>query len=255
MASQACSASANDLKGDPIILTAGLLISMGRQEATKPGRPCSPGPLMLSLLITNEKPHSLALHISNSSFAASIRLKCMAIAQSGVPQTAPGSTEGPPTCGRSLPAKVWERPEVRIRRLATPGVPTIATFSRHSGGRLTKQKHGPGANTHLGVPFSRQSSGTSRSSSGGPRCNPDRSRSSPDGSSFGSCPAPLARKFPRVSPRVSTSARIDRKKCPHWKAACPSRRFLTACCVWQRSVRSQSNLSSGVWCWIYQTLH
>ena len=151
MASQACSASANVLKGDPIILMAGLLISMGRQEATKPGRPCSPGPLMLSLLITNEKPHSLALHISNSSFAASIRLKCRAISQSGVPQTAPGRPQGPPTCGRSLPAKVWERgPEVGIRRLATPGVPTIATFSRHSGGRLTKRKRGPGANTHLG---------------------------------------------------------------------------------------------------------
>ena len=66
MASQAFSASAYALKGDPPTLTAGLLIWMGRQEATKPGRPRSPGPLLLSLLITNEKPRSLALQISNS---------------------------------------------------------------------------------------------------------------------------------------------------------------------------------------------
>ena len=39
MASQACSASANVLKGDPPTLMAGLLKLMGRQEATKPGFP------------------------------------------------------------------------------------------------------------------------------------------------------------------------------------------------------------------------
>jgi hypothetical protein len=65
MASQAFSASANVLKGDPPTLMAGLLKLMGRQEATKPGFPWSPGPLLLSLLITNEKPLSLALHISS----------------------------------------------------------------------------------------------------------------------------------------------------------------------------------------------
>ena len=54
MASQAFSASANVLKGDPPTLMAVLLKLMGRQEATKPGCPWSPGPLLLSLLITNE---------------------------------------------------------------------------------------------------------------------------------------------------------------------------------------------------------
>jgi hypothetical protein len=39
MASQAVSASANVLKGNPPTLIAGLLIWMGRQEATKPGLP------------------------------------------------------------------------------------------------------------------------------------------------------------------------------------------------------------------------
>ena len=73
------SASANDLMGDPPTLMAGLLIRMGRQEATKPGRPRSPGPLLLSLLITNEKSPSLALHISNSAVAGPTRLKCSAI--------------------------------------------------------------------------------------------------------------------------------------------------------------------------------
>ena len=34
--------------------------------------------------------------------------------------------------------------------------------------------------------------------------------------------APRARKFPRERPRVSASARIDRKKCPHRKASCQS---------------------------------
>jgi hypothetical protein len=58
---------------------ADLLIWMGRQEAAKPGRPRSPGPLLLSLLITNEKPPSLALHISNSAVARPTRLKCSAI--------------------------------------------------------------------------------------------------------------------------------------------------------------------------------
>jgi hypothetical protein len=51
MASQAFSASANVLKGDPPTLMAVLLKLMGRQEATKPGCPWSPGPLLLSLLI------------------------------------------------------------------------------------------------------------------------------------------------------------------------------------------------------------
>ena len=74
MASQAFSASANVLKGDPPTLMADLLIWMGRQEAAKPGRPRSPGPLLLSLLITSEKPASLALHISNSAVAGPTRL-------------------------------------------------------------------------------------------------------------------------------------------------------------------------------------
>jgi hypothetical protein len=71
--SQAFSASANVLKGDPPTLMAGLLKLMGRQEATKPGRPCSLGPSLLSLPITNEKPRTLALHISNSSIAGATR--------------------------------------------------------------------------------------------------------------------------------------------------------------------------------------
>ena len=73
-------------------------------------------------------------------------------------------------------------------------------------------------------------------------------------SACGCCPAPRARKFPRVRPRVSAGARIDRKKCPHRKAPCPSRRFLAARRVWQRSVRGRCNPGSGVWCLIYQTL-
>ena len=48
-------------------------------------------------------------------------------------------------------------------------------------------------------------------------------------------------KFPRVPPRISASARIDRKGCPHRKAPCPSRRFLAARRVCQRSVRSRCN--------------
>ena len=105
IASQAFSASANVLKGDPPILMAGLLISMGRQEATKPGRPCSPGPLLLSLLTTNEKPHSLALHISNSSVAAPTRLKCRAISRRAL-NGPRDPTPGPPTCRGLLPARV-----------------------------------------------------------------------------------------------------------------------------------------------------
>ena len=42
MLSQAFPASANVLKGDPPTLMAGLLILMGRQEATKPGCPVEP---------------------------------------------------------------------------------------------------------------------------------------------------------------------------------------------------------------------
>ena len=60
--------------------------------------------------------------------------------------------------------------------------------------------------------------------------------------------------FPRVRPRVSASARIDRKKCPHRKAPRPSRRFLAARRVWQRSVRGRCNPGSGIRYWIYQTL-
>jgi hypothetical protein len=44
----------------------------------------------------------------------------------------------------------------------------------------------------------------------------------------GCCPAPRARKFPWVRPRVSAGARIDRKKCPHRKASCQSRLFWAA---------------------------
>ena len=79
MASQAFSASANVLKGDPPTLTAGLLIWMGRPRSYKARPPASPGPLLLSLLITNEKPPSLALDISNSAVAGPTRLKCGAI--------------------------------------------------------------------------------------------------------------------------------------------------------------------------------
>jgi len=72
MTSQAFSASANVLKGDPPTRMAVWLRLTGRQEATKPGRPWRPGPLLLSLLITNEKPRSLAIHISNSSVVGSL---------------------------------------------------------------------------------------------------------------------------------------------------------------------------------------
>jgi hypothetical protein len=89
MASQAFSASANVLKGDPPTLTAVLFKLMGRQEATKPGFPWSPGPLLLSLLITNEKPHSLALHISSSCVAGAMRLKCMGAFHDPASQSGP----------------------------------------------------------------------------------------------------------------------------------------------------------------------
>ena len=130
MASQAFSASANVLKGDPPTLMAGLLIWMGRQEATKPGRPWRPGPLLLSLLITNEKPRSLATHISNScrgSDAAEVQ------GHSTI-QRAP---KRPYLWGRQpvagfLPARGngGIGPEAGIRRVAEPPVPAIATFSR-----------------------------------------------------------------------------------------------------------------------------
>src|SRR5437899_9614026 len=90
MASQAFSASASVLKGDPPTLLAVRLRLMGRQEATKPGRPWRPGPLLLSLLITNEKPRPLALHISSSSVAGAMRRKCRTISRSSEPKTAPG---------------------------------------------------------------------------------------------------------------------------------------------------------------------
>jgi len=106
IASQAFSASANVLKGDPPILMAVRLRLMRRQEATKPGRPWSPGPLLLSLLITNEKPRSLAIHISNSSVAGAMRLKCWAIPRSSEPETAPGHTSGAANLGTGfLPAR------------------------------------------------------------------------------------------------------------------------------------------------------
>jgi hypothetical protein len=89
MASQAFSASANVLKGDPPTLMADLLKLMGRQEATKPGFPWSPGPLLLSLLITNEKPRSLALHISKSPVAGPTRPKCMGAFHDPASQSGP----------------------------------------------------------------------------------------------------------------------------------------------------------------------
>ena len=86
MVSQAFSASANVLKGDPPTLMAGLLRLMGRQEATKPG--CPWRPFRLSLLITNEKSRSVALHISSSSDAGATRLKCRAITPPSRPRSA-----------------------------------------------------------------------------------------------------------------------------------------------------------------------
>ena len=97
MASQASSASVNVLKGDPPTLMAVLLKLMGRQEATKPGFPWSPGPLLLSLLITNEKPRSNALHISSSCVAGAMRLKCMGIPRSSEPKRPQVFRLGPPT--------------------------------------------------------------------------------------------------------------------------------------------------------------
>jgi hypothetical protein len=69
------SASANVSKGDPPTLTAGVLKLTGRQEATKPDCPWRTGPFRLSLLITNEKSRSVALHISSFSDAGAMRLK------------------------------------------------------------------------------------------------------------------------------------------------------------------------------------
>ena len=88
MVSQAFSASANVLKGDPPTLMAGLLKLIGRQEATKPGCPWRPGPFRLSLLITNEKSRSVALHISSSSDAGATRLKFRAITLPSRPRSA-----------------------------------------------------------------------------------------------------------------------------------------------------------------------
>ena len=88
MVSQAFSASANVLKGDPPTLMAGLLKLIGRQEATKPGCPWRPGPFRLSLLITNEKSRSVALHISSSSDAGATRLKFRAITPPSRPRSA-----------------------------------------------------------------------------------------------------------------------------------------------------------------------
>jgi hypothetical protein len=79
--------------------------------------------------------------------------------------------------------------------------------------------------------------------------------SSPGGRGCGFCPAPRVRKFPRVPPRVSASARIDRQECPHRKAPGPSRRSLAARRVCQRSVRGRCSPGSGIWCLIYQTLN
>ena len=130
MASQAFSASTSVLKGDPPTRMAVRLRLMGRQEATKPGRPWRPGPLLLSLLITNEKPRSLAIHISNScrgSDAAEVQ------GHSTI-QRAP---KRPYLWGRQPGDRFspgqgqWGiGPEAGIRRVAEPPVPAIATFSR-----------------------------------------------------------------------------------------------------------------------------
>ena len=128
MTSQAFSASANVLKGDPPTLTAGLLKLMGRQEATKPGFPWSPGPLRLSLLITNEKPRSLALHISSACVAGAMRLKCMGAFHD------PASLSGPRFSGwgrqpvgrfSSGQGALGHRPEAGIRRWVERKVPEI----------------------------------------------------------------------------------------------------------------------------------
>jgi hypothetical protein len=154
MASQAFSASANVLKGDPPTLMAVLFKLMGRQEATKPGFPWSPGPLLLSLLITNEKPRSLAVHISSSGVAGAIRLKCIDISRSSEPKRPRVFDLGPPTCRQVYfrPGGLWgHRPEARIRRLVAPGVPAIATLSRQRGGGLTKRKRLTGCLPQGGV--------------------------------------------------------------------------------------------------------
>jgi hypothetical protein len=143
MASQACSASANVLKGDPPTLMAGLLKLMERQEATKPGFPWSPGPLVLSLLITNEKPRSLALHISSSCVAGAMRMKCMCAFHHPASQNGPRfSGWGRQPGGRfSSGQGLWgHRPEAKIRRPAGAGVPAIAAFSRQRGGGLAPRR-------------------------------------------------------------------------------------------------------------------
>src|SRR5439155_6204227 len=93
------------LKGDPPTLMAVWLRLMGRQEATKPGRPWRPGPLLFSLLITNEKPRSLAIHISNSSVAGAMRLKCRAIPRSSEPPKRPQTGWGRQPVGRFSPGR------------------------------------------------------------------------------------------------------------------------------------------------------
>src|ERR1043166_7562645 len=139
MTSQAFAASANGFKGDPPTRMAVWLRLTGRQDATKPGRPWRPGPLLLSLLITNEKPRSLAIHISNSSVAGAMRLKCRAISRSSELQTAPEARPGAANLVAGfLPARGhWgHRPEAEIRRVAKLAVPAIATISRPCRRRL-----------------------------------------------------------------------------------------------------------------------
>ena len=78
MVSQSCTASATVSKGDPPTLMRPVDMD-GAPRSYKAGPPVKPRTTATLLLITNEKPRSLALQISNSAVAGPTRLKCGAI--------------------------------------------------------------------------------------------------------------------------------------------------------------------------------